>query len=504
MLRPVADRAGPQPEGAARRSYDGAVTDQRVDPFVAEVWDRDILPTLHDYIAIPNVSAAFEPGWAELGHMERAVALLADWARARPIAGLEVSVHRLDGRTPVVVVEVPASGGGPTDETVFLYGHLDKQPEFTGWRDGLGPWQPVREGDLLYGRGGADDGYALFAALTAIEAAQAAGDPHARCFVLIEASEESGSPDLPAHVDALADRIGTPSLIVCLDSGALDYDRMWTTTSLRGLLAGRLDIAITSEGVHSGSASGVVPSTFRIARLLLSRLEDEATGRILPPGLHVTIPPHRIEQATATAAELPAPPAAGFPFLDGARPVTDDPAEQVLNRTWRPQLEITGADGLPPSAAAGNVLRPSTSLSLSLRIPPTADPDAAAALLESVLLADPPYGAHVSFTPLEPAAGWNAPELAPWLERSLREASIETFGNPARSTGEGGSIPFMAMLGERFPAAQFVVTGVLGPGSNAHGPNEFLHVPTATRLTAVVARVLRDHAAAALDPPDPG
>jgi acetylornithine deacetylase/succinyl-diaminopimelate desuccinylase-like protein len=475
-----------------------------LDRFVAEVWDRAILPTLHDYITIPNVSAAYEPRWAELGHMERAVDLLFGWARSRSIDGMALSIERLEGRSPVLLAEIPAANGGPADETVFLYGHLDKQPEFTGWRDGLGPWTPVIEGDRLYGRGGADDGYAMFAALTAIEAARESGFAHARCVLLIEASEESGSPDLPFHVEALADRIGTPSLIVCLDSGALDYDRLWTTTSLRGLVAGRLDVAITHEGVHSGSASGVVPSTFRIARQLLSRIEDEQTGRILLRALDVEIPAHRVEQAVATGAEMPHPLADGFPFLDGTRPVTDDPAEQILNRTWRPQLEITGADGLPSCAQAGNVLRPSTSLSLSLRIPPTADPVVAGEALARALLVDPPYGAHLTFDADTHASGWNAPALSPWLERSLDEASIAAFGTPARATGEGGSIPFMAMLGERFPDAQFVVTGVLGPGSNAHGPNEFLHIPMATRLTAVVARVLRDHAVAALAGVDRG
>lgn len=469
-----------------------------LDRFVAEVWERDILATLHDYITIPNVSAAYEPRWVELGHMERAVALLHDWAAARSIDEMVVSVHRLDGRSPVLVVEVPAANGGPADDTVFLYGHLDKQPEFTGWREGLGPWTPVLDGDRLYGRGGADDGYALFAALTAIEAARESGFAHARCVLVIEASEESGSPDLPFHVEALAERIGTPSLIVCLDSGALDYERMWMTTSLRGLVAGRLDVRITTEGVHSGSASGVVPSTFRIARQLLSRLEDEATGTIVLPELAVEIPAHRIEQATATAAEIPEPTATLFPFVAGARPVTDDPVEQILNRTWRSQLEITGAAGLPPCDQAGNVLRPATSLSLSLRIPPTADPGVAGDVVARTLLDDPPYGAEVAFDADTHASGWNAPALAPWLERSLHDASVAAFGHPARSTGEGGSIPFMAMLGQRFPDAQFVVTGVLGPGSNAHGPNEFLHVPTATKLTAVIARVLRDHAAASV------
>jgi acetylornithine deacetylase/succinyl-diaminopimelate desuccinylase-like protein len=461
---------------------------------VEGTWARDVLPALQAYIAVPNVSPLYEPTWESAGHMARAVDLVAGWMRARPIAGLRVSTHELPGRTPVVLAEVPPTVGGP-DATVLVYGHLDKQPELGGWREGLGPWTPVLEGDRLYGRGGADDGYAAFAALTALEAAQAAGWPHGRVVVLVEASEESGSPDLPAHVEALADRLGSPELVLCLDSGALDYDRLWLTTSLRGLLTGHLDVAISSAGVHSGSASGVVPSTFRIARQLLSRLEDERDGTIRPAELHAPIPEHRRAEAAATAADLP-PLAGGFPFLPGARPVTDDPVEQVLNRTWRPQLEVTGAGGLPPLARAGNVLREATSLALSLRLPPTLDPAVAEAALTQLLQRDPPYGADVAYRPTGRAAGWDAPALAPWLAASLEAAATTAFGAPPRATGEGGSIPFMAMLGERFPDAQFVVTGVLGPGSNAHGPDEFLHVPTAVRLTEVVARVLADHARA--------
>jgi acetylornithine deacetylase/succinyl-diaminopimelate desuccinylase-like protein len=459
-----------------------------------DVWARDVIPTLRDFIAIPNVSEAFEANWRELGHMDRAVALLRDWAQARPIEGMALVVHELEGRSPVLFLEIPAAGGGSADDTVLLYGHLDKQPEMTGWRDGLGPWEPVLDGDRLYGRGGADDGYALFAALTAVELAREAEFPHARCVVLIEASEESGSRDLPAHVEALADRIGTPSLVVCLDSGGLDYDRLWTITSLRGQLAGQLDVSILRDGVHSGDASGVVPSTFRIARSLLSRLEDEDSGEILLPAARVEIPPDRRAQAEATAAAMAAPLAAKFPFLDGARPVTDDEAEQVLNRSWRPMLEITGAGGLPPTERAGNVLRPATSLYLSLRLPPTADPQVANAALSELLTVDPPYGATVAYRADKTSIGWNAPPFEPWLEASLEQASSTAFGQPACAAGSGGSITFMGMLGARFPAAQFVVTGVLGPGSNAHGPNEFLHLPTARRLTAVVAWLLRDHA----------
>lgn len=470
------------------------MSDQDVLDHVTEVWDRDIVPALHDYIRIPNVSPVFEEDWESLGHMERAVGLLAEWSRSRPIPGLTVDIHRIPGLTPVILMEIPPANGGPADDTVLLYGHLDKQPELFGWREGLGPWEPVIDGDRLYGRGAADDGYSTFASLTCIEAAQAAGFPHARCVVLIEASEESGSRDLPAHIDALAERIGTPSLVICLDSGCADYDHLWATTSLRGLLAGQLDVSILSEGVHSGDASGVVPSTFRIARQILSRIEDENSGEIILSDLHVEIPPGRIEELQGTANALTKTLDEVMPFLPGARPVTDDAAEQLINHTWKPMLEITGADGLPPCERAGNVLRASTSLYLSLRLPPTRDAVEASEVLARVLTADPPYGAHVSYRADKHSQGWNAPPFAPWLWESLQQGSKAMFGTPAYTFGEGGTISFMAMLGERFPDAQFAITGVLGPGSNAHGPNEFLHIPTGRKLTAALSLLLRDHA----------
>ncbi|MGB0111729.1 MAG: M20/M25/M40 family metallo-hydrolase [Ilumatobacteraceae bacterium] len=458
-----------------------------------EVWDG-IVPVLHDYIAIPNVSEAYDAAWREHGHMAEAVELIRSWCAQRPILGLTVEVIELEGRSPLIFMEIPAFGGGSDDDTVLLYGHLDKQPEMEGWRDGLGPWTPVLEGDRLYGRGGADDGYSSFASLTAIEAVQATGGSHHRCVVIIEASEESGSPDLPAYVDALADRIGTPSLVVCLDSGCIDYDRMWVTTSLRGVVVGSLSVDIVTEGLHSGDASGMVPSTFRIIRALLDRVEDASTGAILLPELNVEIPAERVAEAVSTASEI------GrigdhYPFVDGARAATEVPTEQLLARTWRPTLSYVGVDGFPPADRAGNVLRPHTALKLSFRLPPTCDPAAAAAAITAAFEADPPYGARVSFGPAEHAPGWNAPTTAAWLSTALDAASSATFGEPARTFGEGGSIPFMGMLGERFPDAQFVITGVLGPDANAHGPNEYLHVPTARRLTACVGHLLTAHAA---------
>jgi acetylornithine deacetylase/succinyl-diaminopimelate desuccinylase-like protein len=457
--------------------------------FSERVWEQEIVPTISDYIRIPNTSPAFDPAWREHGHMDRAVTLIEAWCKAQPIPGLTVEVVRLEGRTPVILMEVPGQG----EDTVLLYGHLDKQPEMTGWREGLGPWEPVREGDRLYGRGGADDGYSSFASLAALRLLGEQRIPHARCVVLIEACEESGSFDLPAYIDALAARIGRPSLVVCLDSGCGDYDALWSTTSLRGLLQGALDIRVLTEGVHSGAASGIVPSTFRILRQLLSRIEDDATGRVLLDELHVEIPAGRVAQAAKAAAALGGRVSDEFPWVSGARPAGVDPKELMLNKTWRPALSVTGVDGMPPLASAGNVLRPFTRVKLSMRIPPRVDPRRAAAAVKAALEKDPPYGAHVKFNVSEPSSGWDAPALAPWLEAATSRASEAFFGRPAMAMGEGGTIPFMAMLGEKFPDAQFLITGVLGPQSNAHGPNEFLHLPTGKKLTCCVASVIADH-----------
>ena len=458
--------------------------------FVADLWEREIVPELTRYIRIPNKSPLFDPDWAAHGHMDAAVAQIEAWCRSRDIPGLQVEVVRLEGRTPVIFLEIP----GDAEGTVLLYGHLDKQPEMSGWRPGLGPWEPVREGDKLYGRGGADDGYAAYASLAAVEAVRKHGGRHGRCLVLIEACEESGSYDLPYYMEALADRIGTPELVVCLDSGCGTYDRLWLTTSLRGIVVGTLRVDILTEGVHSGDAGGVVPSSFRIARRLLSRIEDERTGQVRLSALHAPIPPERADQAREAAAVLADGVAGKFPFVDGAGAQREDPTELVLDRTWRPSVAVTGQAGLPELTQAGNVLRPGTALKLSLRVPPSCDTAVAAQALQAELERDPPYGARVRFDLDTPGDGWEAPPIAPWLRTAVDEASQAFFGAPAVLMGEGGSIPFMGMLGERYPEAQFLITGVLGPASNAHGPNEFLHIPMGKKLTCCVADVLDAHA----------
>ena len=465
----------------------------RVEAFVSRKWDDEIVPNLVDYIRIPCKSPMFDADWAAHGYMDQAVDLMTRWALAQGIEGMQLEVVRLDGRTPLIYVDIPAANGGSDEDCVLLYGHLDKQPEMVGWDADLGPWEPVLKGDRLYGRGGADDGYAIFGSLTAIMALRVQGLPHARCVVIIEACEESGSYDLPAYVDHLAPRIGKPSLVVCLDSGCGNYDQLWCTTSLRGLTGGNLTVKVLEEGVHSGDASGVVPSSFRLLRQVLSRLEDETTGRILLDDLHVEIPAERLAQARKAAEVLDTAVYDKFPMVEGLVPMHEDLAELVLNRTWRPALSVTGVDGMPPLSSAGNVLRPHTAVKLSLRLPPTLDGKHAGQRLEAVLTRDPPNGAQVTLELEKASSGWNAPALSPWLEQAIDASSQQFFGRPAMYMGEGGSIPVMGMLGEKFPGAQFMITGVLGPHSNAHGPNEFLHIPMGKRVTACVSHVIHQH-----------
>ena len=472
--------------------------DDDVSVAVARLWRHEIVAQLERYIEIPALSPGFDPEWEEAGHIEAAVRQVVAWIESRPLAGLAVEVQRLPGRTPLIVVEVapfgPASSAGTPEATVVLYGHLDKQPEMSGWRDGLGPWTPVRDGDRLYGRGAADDGYAAFAAIAAIEAVQACRGSHSRCVVLIEACEESGSTDLMQHLDALGDRLGEVSLLVCLDSGCATYDTLWLTTSLRGLVEATLRVDVIEEGWHSGMASGLVPSSFRLVRILLDRIEDAATGQVLLDAAHVDIPEHRRAEAKAMADALDGT-GEDFGLVGDLQLMEEDPAEGLLSRTWRPALSIVGADGLAPTASAGNVLRPHTTLKLSLRLPPTVRAQVIASQLVDRLVSDPPLRATVSVEAVDFADGWDEPELSPWLADALHDSARRRFGRPVQLLGEGGSIPFIAMLGAMFPEAQFVVTGVLGPESNAHGPNEFLHLPYAERLTGCIADILDAEAA---------
>ncbi|MCP5092296.1 MAG: M20/M25/M40 family metallo-hydrolase, partial [Gammaproteobacteria bacterium] len=427
--------------------------------FVNQLWDSSIVPEISEYIKVPNKSPIFDPDWEKNGHMETAVQMLEKWCKRQPIKGMQVEIVRIEGRTPVLFIDIP----GQSDEVVLLYGHYDKQPEFSGWDDDLDPWTPVIKDGKLYGRGGADDGYATFGSLTAIRALQEQGIPRAHCVVIVEGCEESGSFDLPHYIDLLEDRIGSPDLVVCLDAECGNYEQLWCTTSLRGNLTGTLRVDVLTEGVHSGTASGVVPSSFRIARQLISRIENESNGQIAVDALHVDIPEQRLEQAQLAADTLQTSVYEKFPWAVTKPSPGESHTELLLNNTWRPTLAVTGAEGMPALIDAGNVLLPFTTLKLSFRLPPTCNADDAAAAVKAALEADTPPLAKVSFKVESTMAGWNAPAVADWLEASMHKASIAFFGKPSMYMGTGGTIPFMGMLGERFPDAQFLITGLLGP-----------------------------------------
>lgn len=459
---------------------------QALYDFVCKQWQQEIIPSLCDYIKIPNKSPHFDAKWQEHGLMDQAVDHIASWCKAHAPKGMMLEILKLEDRTPLIFIEVP----GDIDETVLLYGHLDKQPEMSGWDEDLHPWKPVLKDGRLYGRGAADDGYSAYASLTAISALQNQNSPIPRCVLIIEACEESGSYDLPYYIERLQERIGKPKLVICLDSGAGNYEQLWMTTSLRGNVVGELSVELIREGVHSGAASGIVADSFRVARQLISRIEDEVSGEVKLSELYCDIPEERRNQAAHCAQALGDSVYTEFPWHEEVAPVLKDKQQLILNRTWFPALTVTGADGFPAIADAGNVMRPITALKLSMRLPPLVHPKIAATALHEALTQAPPYNAKVSFKQNDGSQGWNAPKLAPWLEKAADAASMTYYGKPAAYMGEGGTIPFMGMLGEKFPEAQFMITGVLGPHSNAHGPNEFLHLDMVEKLTACVAYVL--------------
>jgi len=474
------DQRADAPEDAAHRA--------------TAAWREAVVPFLMEFGRIPDLSPAYDPQWEAHGELDRAAELMASWAASRDLPGATVEVVRIAGLTPTVLVDVPATDPGATG-TVFVYGHYDKQPPFTGWSEGRGPWTPTLEGDRLYGRGLADDGYALPSALVALEAVRGAGGRHARCVVLAEGSEESGSPHLRPVLAALADRIGTPDLVIALDSSAPTGERLWVTTSLRGALMGELTVRVLDHGVHSGSAGAVVPSSFRIARLLLDRIEDPATGDLVLPEL-VTAPPAwardaavRMDEALTQAGDVEPP----FPTVEGLALQGATRVEQAMRKAWLGSVAVVGADGLPASIDAGAVLRPFTTLKLAIRLPPTCDADVAGAAIARAFTTDPPHNAEVTWDAELAAGGWAAPAFAPWLSAALDRASEAAFGRPAATVGEGGTIPFAGWLAERFPDAQILALGVLVPGSNHHGPDESLHLPTAERVVGGVAGLLAAH-----------
>lgn len=466
----------------------------RARDVIERTWAGDVIPSLSGLIAIPALSPSFDSSWPATGHLRAAVDHVASWAGSRGLTG-RCEVVELEGRPPLLLVDIPATAGAAGQGTVLLYGHLDKQPALGEWSEGLAPWRPVLRDGRLYGRGSSDDGYSGYAAITALEAVRAARGEHARAVVVLETGEESGSPGLSDYLEHLAGCLGDVDLVICLDSGGgTDYKRLWLTSSLRGLVAATVTVRVLEAGVHSGMASGIAPSSFRIMRRLLDRLEDSATGEIKLPEMNAPIPAERRADAVALAALEPGAVGRAIPFVRGMSAVSEDLAELILNNTWRPSLSVIGGDGLPESAQAAAVLRPATSLRLSFRTPPTVDAASARAALEKELTTEVPYGAQVEVRDFVTLNGWSAPAPSPWLAAELDALTGPVFSEPCRRLGIGGGIPFMEMLGRRYPDADFVVTGAIGADSNMHVRDEWLNIGYAEQVTEAIARILDAHA----------
>lgn len=458
--------------------------------WISEQVDSNLTPTIADFIRIPNQSRAYDPAYATNGLQQKACNFCIDWAKKLDVAGLKLELIEEEGRTPVVlgIVDVPDK------PTVLMYGHIDKQPPLTNdWAEGLHPYEPVIKDGKMYGRGGADDGYAFFASLLIIKALQKYGLPHNRIVLYFETDEESGSADLIHFLNQRKSQIGEPSLVICLDSGCCDYEHMCLTTTLRGVFNFNLRVDVGLEGVHSGASSGILPDSFRILRDVIDQFECSKTGK-LPSDLYVNIPPDKYTQAYELISEMNGKIDFEFPFVDGVKPVEDDGFKQYINRIWNPTLTAVGTDGIPHISNAGNVLRPYTTLALSLRLPPSlSKEEAVKTVREFFSKVQVPHNGKLTLTEGSSGQGFNCPAYDPKLKAVIDEAGELFFGTKVLYYGEGGSIPFINELAYMFPKSQFIVTGVLGPKSNAHGPNEFLHLPYMKKLILSLSKVLQGY-----------
>ena len=448
------------------------------------IWEESILPSLSEFIEIHALSPGFAPDWDELGELQATIDLFCDWLDRQGIAGMTYKTHRIGNHSPVLLVTIEGTGSGE----VLFYSHLDKQPSRPNlWSEGLHPLKAVRRDPFLFGRGSVDDGYGGYLCVTAMKLLQEAGAPHPKATFLIETCEESGSFDLPPYLDLLSEDLGSPDLVVVLDSGGPTYEHIWVTEALRGLVAGNLSVKVSHEGVHSGMSGGAIPSSFRIQRMLLDRVENSSTGEVLIPEMHVEIS-DKIKQEAATLGSILGDELwKSLPVVNTLEPQTRGADQILLDINWRPAMSVIGADGMPPVQTAGNVLRTHTDLKLSFRIPPGVKAEYVQGVVKEMLEKDPPYGAEVTYHATEPADGFHAPPLHDGVAKALDEVSMKLTGYSPMATWIGGTIPFMAMIQNKYPNACFLCTGSSGPGNNAHGPDEKLHIPHSKRLNVALA-----------------
>jgi len=459
---------------------------QKTKYFINQFWRTSIMPAFKQYIRIPCKSPAFDHNWEKHGYLMQAAKLMAKWAEAQKIPGLKSKIFKTQGKSPVLYLEIP----GHHKETTLLYCHLDKMPEIGHWSKGLHPWKAVIKNNRLYGRGTADDGYAFFAHIAAIKNLVEQKIPYNRCVLLVEAAEESSSCDLPHYLKKLRSVMGKVSLIICSDVGLHDDKRLWVTNALRGTIKATLSVKVLKGAAHSGTASGIIPSSFRVLRQLLDRIEDPMTGKSLLKSCHVTIPQEHKRAAQKLARLLGKTIYTVLPITTTIKPVTNNLSELLLNRTWRSTLCVTGIAGIPDLQNASNALRPETSAYLSIRTPPTVKPEKVVRELQKILTDNPPYNATITFTPHFHAAGWAATHIAPWLTQVLNHVSLSYFGKPMLQIAEGGNVGVIPLLNEMFPQAQIIPTGAMDMQSHEHAPDESLHLPTAHKITCCLSEIL--------------
>lgn len=457
---------------------------------VREEWDS-ALPSLQEFVRIPNLTPRMDKEWETNGLLDKAANHVAEWFRAQDIHGCKVEVLKDPGFSPFVFTEIAATPNSAKATSTFLmYGHIDKQPHGVGWAPDIEPTSGLVRDGMLYGRGAVDDGYHSYACGIAIKALQRQGIAHSRIVILSECSEESGSVHLGHYVEQLAPRIGCPSAVFCCDAGGDDYETLWATTALRGTLRANVNVSLLKSGQHSGVFGGAFPDAFRVMRLLLARLEDPNTGKILLPELHTKIPVERQSEMTALAEKYGYLPGVSTELLDGVHPQTEDAYQMRVDTSWAPCMTVVGVDGLPSIDKASPVLHPFVKLAVVIRIPPLVSADVAVSAVKEALERDPPYGAKVEAV-VTGYSGWNAPEMKANLKDAC-ERSCQTYfcGNPVAKQCAGGGIPLVNMLNEMFPEAALLVTGALGPGGNMHGPNEALNLEHVQKFTACLAMIM--------------
>ena len=444
---------------------------------------------LQEFVRVENLTPMVDPEYATNGLVQKAMECVDKWIQGLNIIGLKRHVIHPEGLNPLVVYVVEPSEG--CTKNIMMYGHLDKQPYGPGWEEGLSPTDPIIRGDFMYGRGSCDDGYSAFACMLAVKALQESGAKWPRVVLTLETEEESGSPCLLALLKEAEPLIGKPDAMFCMDSGALDYEQLWLTSSLRGVCIVELTVEGGKAGYHSGETGGIIPETFRVVRQLLNRLDDPETGEVCKE-FQVEVPDFKRQEAKFIAGKYGDKIYNKFDVHPGVQYMSQDNVEELyLNKAWRPNLSITGADGLPPCGIAGNVLRPKTTVKCSMRLVPTFDAHQANQIFEEKLTKNVPYNAKVTLKGGHAGSGWCQKQLEPWLQTAFEQSAQKFFdGTPVGTFGEGGSIPFLKELERKYPATQIVALGCCGPESNIHGPNEKINLVYVKKIIKTLGHLL--------------